>query len=248
MANSNHQSVTTKLTDLGLTGHEATVYLVILTKGEASGGEILSETKLHREQVYRALKQLSDLGLLTSYTKRKRSYYTATDPKTLVQQTKTKLEIAESIQPYLRALHRQQPHVIQVWEGADALERHFEDVLQTVKRNGEYLVLLGPGREFYALAASLFRTYGKKYAKRGIKARIVAYEGDDFSGQLASGQPTEVRYLPRSYAAPVGTVIFRDKVALEIVDQKNPSVITIENARLAEGYRQMFETLWTLSR
>lgn len=243
-----NQTVTTKLRALGFTPHEAEVYLVILRKGEASGGQVLAETKLHREQVYRALKKLVDTGLLTTYQKYKRGYYTATDPKTLVRQNKAKMEIAESLQPYLRVLHRQQPHVIQVWEGSDALAQHFADVLASVPRNGEYLILLGPGREFYVLARQLFTTYGRKYAKKGIKARIVAYEGDDFTGQIASGQPTEVHYLPQSYASPVGTVIFRDKVAIEIIDQEHPSVITIENAKLAEGYRQMFDTLWGLSK
>ncbi len=248
MANFQHQDVTQQLQELGLTEHEAAIYLSVLQHGEAPAGVILDEVKLHREQVYRALKRLVDNGLLTHYIKRKRGYYSAVDPEALVSKMRAKIDIAEALQPYLRDLHLKRPQVIQVSEGVDAYKAMFEDILTTLGQDSEYLVMSGLGKGFTQLTGDFYHKFAKTFSKRNIGVRMTAYEGNDFSDQLASQDPLQIRIVPGSYASPVATVIYGNKVAIEILDPENLAVVTIENDKIADGYRQTFETLWALGK
>jgi sugar-specific transcriptional regulator TrmB len=248
MAQIQHDNVTQQLHELGLSTHEAEIYIAVLKKGEASAGTILDEVKLHREQVYRALKRLVDSGLLTHYIKRKRGYYAAVDPQALVSRIRAKIDIAESLQPYLRALHQQKPQIIRVSEGVEAYKAMFEDILSTLDKDNEYLVMSGAGKGFYELTKDFYPSYAKQFNKRNIRVRMTAYEGEDFTEQFASQQPLQIRIIPGSYAIPVATVVYGNKVVIEILDLENLAIITIENEKIADGYRHTFETLWQIGK
>lgn len=248
MPQNNHTDVIHNLQELGLSEHESEIYLSVLKKGEASAGEVLDEVKLHREQVYRALKRLTDNGLITHYIKRKRGYYAAVDPQALVSKMKAKIDIAESLQPYLKDLHNKKPQIIQVGEGIEAYESMFEDILTTIGRDGEYLVMSGAGKGFYQLTKAFYPRYAKLFNKRNICLRMTAYEGEDFTEQFATQESLQIRTISGSYAIPVATVIYGNKVAIEVLDPENLAVITIENAKVADGYRHTFETLWQLGK
>lgn len=244
-----HNDVIRQLQELGLSEHEASIYIAILKNGEASAGVILDEVKLHREQVYRALKRLVDDGLLTHYIKRKRSYYSAVSPDVLVKRMQAKTEIAESLQPYLSAMHLKRPQTIKVNEGLDSFRIMFEDILSTLDEGEEYFVLGGAGEAFYEHTKDFYPKYAKKLAKKRIALRMVAFEGEDFRRQFATQELLQVRMLPTSYKVAAPTAIYGDKVAIEIFDYDNPdnlAVITIENKKVAEHYRQTFETIWNL--
>lgn len=248
MAQFQHTDVTTQLQELGLSEHEAAIYLTVLRNGEASAGVILDEVKLHREQVYRALKRLVDNGLLSHYTKRKRGYYSAIDPQVLVSKMKAKIDVAEALQPYLKELHLKRPQVIQVTEGVEAYRMMFEDILTTVGKDGEYLVMSGAGKGFYELTKDFYPKYAKLFSKRNISLRMTAYEGENFSEQIKIQEPLRIRIIPGSYAVPVATAIYGNKVAIEILDPENLAIVTIENEKIAAGYRHTFETLWNLGK
>lgn len=251
MASIKHNDVIRQLQQLGLNENEAAIYLSVLRNGEASAGVILDDVKLHREQVYRALKRLVDDGLLTTYEKRKRAYYSAVDPSVLVNRTKAKIDIAESLQPYLKELHQKRPQTIRVNEGLDSFRQMFEDILSTLDKGGEYLVLGGAGEAFYEHTKGFYPMYAKKLRKKNITTRMIAYEGEDFARQLATQELLAIRILPYSYKVAAPTAIYSNRVAIEIFDYDNPdnlAVITIENEKVAEHYRQTFETLWAVGK
>jgi sugar-specific transcriptional regulator TrmB len=52
------------LSSLGLTGQQSRVYLAVLSKNGISIGEISKETKIRREDVYRAIPKLEQMGLV----------------------------------------------------------------------------------------------------------------------------------------------------------------------------------------
>jgi len=238
-----HKNVTAQLEELGLSEHEAAIYLVALEQGEVSAGVILDQVKLHREQVYRALKRLVDGGLLTTYTKRKRGYYAAVDPDVLVKRQEQKTSVAKSLQPYLNELRQNRPQTIRITEGADAIERLLEDISTSLPKGGEYLVLGGVGELFYQYTKDVLPKYSRVFAKKGITPRITAFSDQDYSlEQEYIG--SNVRYLPQSMSGPTATVIYGNKVAIEVFDPNNLAVITIENEFLANSYRQTFETIW----
>lgn len=245
MANLSNKIVTEQLQDLGLSAHEAQIYLSVLKNGESPAGVILDEVKLHREQVYRALKRLVDRGFITTFEKRKRSYYSALDPKVLVHQTTTKLSLAQSLQPYLKGLFSKKPQIITVTEGEEAVKLQLEDMVACLPQNGEYLVLGGVGQSYWEVASKYLEVYKVKFAKKNIKVRILAYEGIKYPKDSSFGSLNiSAKKIKRTYVLPASTIVYGNKVAIDLLDPQNLAIITIENEKIANSYRQTFEALW----
>lgn len=244
-----HAHVLNQLEQIGLSSHEAALYVEILRHGEASVGMLLENVKLHREQAYRALRRLEEAGFVRQFEKRKRAYFAVTDPDLLVKEVEKKIVVAKSLQPVLKNMHTRQPHVVQVHEGVESFQRLFEDLAETLGRNSEYLILGGQGETFDVLSDvwPLYEKAVKSFARKNISLRMLAFEGQNFSKQFAAQPLLDVRELPGEYIGPVATVIFGDKVALEVMDPENISIVTIENKKIASAYRQQFEALWKIA-
>jgi sugar-specific transcriptional regulator TrmB len=245
MSNISNKSVIDNLQELGLSPHEAQIYLSVLRHGESPAGVILDDVKLHREQVYRALKRLVDEGYLTSFEKRKRSYFSAVDPKVITHKIKAKLATAEALEPYLQGLASFKPQVITVTEGEDAIRLLNEDMVATLPEDGEYLILGGVGQSWWDVSAKYIDIFRKQFEKKRIKARVIAYEGTKYPKDSSYGQINiSVKKLKRTYLFPASTAIYGNKVAITLLDPENIAVITIENEKIANSYRQTFEALW----
>lgn len=242
--------VTNQLEAIGLSHHEAILYIEILRYGEASVGMLLEHVKLHREQAYRALKRLEEANLIRQYEKRKRAYFSVTDTDLLIERVEEKVQIAKSLQATLKNMHQRSPHIVKVSEGIESFEALFENILCTLKNDSEYLILGGQGKGFELLEGvwPLYEKYVKVYAKRNIKLRMIAFEGQDFTNQYMTQPLLEIRELPGEYLGPVATVIFGDKVSLEVMDPENISIVSIENKKIADSYKQQFEALWRLAK
>lgn len=242
-----YQDAAVNLERFGLSPHEAAVYLAVLKNGEASGGIVIEEVKLHREQVYRTLKQLVEKGYLAYFVKHKRGYYSPVDSNIFVTQAKSNLEQAKSLQTNLRKLQQQKPNLIQVSEGREALGSLLDDIVESVPRNGEYQVLGGAGQLFYDLAADYFPLFVKRINRKKIRCRMTTYQGENFSESDRVVQNVEIRLLPHAFRVPASTLIYgTNKVAILIMNPDNVSVITIQNNEVAAAYRQNFEVMWEM--
>lgn len=248
MAELSHNHVTQQLEEIGLSSHEAALYVEILRFGEASVGMLLDHVKLHREQAYRALKRLEDAGLIRRYEKNKRSYFAVTDTDLLIKQVQEKVQTAEALQPVLKGMHQRKPHVVRVIEGAEGFAVLGKDIIDTLKKDSEYLILGGQGEPFNQLEEvwPIYEKSVKAFAKRNILLRMLTFEGQDFNKQFQAQPLLEIREIPGEYVGPVATVIYGDKVALEVMDPENVSIVIIENKSIADSYRQQFEALWKL--
>ncbi len=248
MTEISHNNVTKQLEEIGLSSHEAALYVEILRFGEASVGMLLEHVKLHREQAYRALKRLEHGGLIRRYEKNKRSYFAVIDTDLLIKQVKDKVQTAEALQPVLKGMHQRKPHVVRVIDGAEGFAVLGRDLVDTLKKDSEYFILGGQGEKFNQLEEvwSIYEKSVKAFAKRNISLRMLAFEGQNFSKQFKAQPLLEVRELPGEYVGPVATVIYGDKVALEVMDPDNVSLVIIENKNIANSYRQQFEALWKL--
>jgi sugar-specific transcriptional regulator TrmB len=236
--------VTEHLADLGLSTHEAAIYLAVLEEREASAGQVLDKVSLHREQVYRGLKRLVGDNLLTTYVKRRRSYYAAVDPIILVRRLQAKISLAQSIMPYLQQQRLQKRQTIQVFEGADAVARLLEDIVVTVARKAEYLILGGAGDSFYESAKIVLPRYAKLFQDRYITARMIAYTDQVYTKEQELMPGLQLRRINQPKSGPTSTVVYGDKVAIEVFDPHNLAVIIIQNKFIADSYRQTFAMLW----
>ena len=242
MTKSGHNLVTDKLISLGFSQHEAEVYLSVVGNGEASAGVVLDELDLHREQVYRSLKRLTDRGLLNSYKKHKKQFYSPTDPDLLFQRAQEQVAVAKSVVPLINLMRTIKPQTIQVYEGIEGVKNNLEEILQVLDQGGEYLVMGGSGKNFYQVTDPFWKAIQKKYLQKKIKGRIIYYQDQPYSPAKDDEGP--VLTPDKSSGVGVVTCIYGNRGSLQIIDPQNLAIITITNQRIADSYRHTFEILW----
>jgi len=243
-----NQNVLNQLQDLGFSNHEGSVYLSIIQTGSASTGDIVQATGLHREQIYRSLSRLEQKGLIVSRNNSKKERYQAADPSILVDLIEAKKKTAQSVEKTLRKLYQGQSQNIQVREGRESLKLLMDDILKIINRDGEYLILGGAWREFYRQTKEYLPTYHRALQKKNIGGRILSYQGHEAEDETKLGWHIAVRVLDEPNQNIASTIIYGNKVAIEVLDPDNIAVITIQNNKVAEHYRQTFETLWKLGK
>jgi predicted transcriptional regulator len=240
-----HQSVIGSLSELGLSEHEAQVYLAVLRHDEVSAGVVIAELKLHREQIYRALRRLVEEGLLSEFQKKGKSVFRAIEPDVFVKRSQTSLSIAEGLLPYLNQMKQKSGQVIQVSEGDQALKFQLEDILSTLTDGGEYLVLGGVGDLFYDAAKKYLPVFENRFKQQKISGRILVYQGAHYPNSFPFGEQLSIKELPRPFGIPASTIIYGHKVGIDLLDPENIAIITIENEKVAGSYRKTFEALWS---
>lgn len=248
MSINNHQNVLNLLLELGFSEHDGLVYLSVLKHGLPSTGNIVKDTSLHREQVYRSLSRLSEMGVILRSGDPTKNIYKAVDPRVLIEMIENKKNLAISAEKILRNMYAGQSQVIQVREGKAALQYLTEDIVKTLKKDDEYLILGGAWKEFNRLAQEYLPNFHRQLQKHNLGGRILSYQGHDAQEEKEMGWHIQIRILNEPDQNIASTVIYGDKVVIEILDPENIAVMIIQNKKVAEHYRQMFETLWVMAR
>jgi sugar-specific transcriptional regulator TrmB len=127
----NMERIAKQLEELGLSGNEVKVYLAGLELGGATAQQLAAKAAVVRPTAYVAIGGLTKRGLMSSYTKGKKQYFTAEKPDQLMRLLmEEKRKIAEresklkSILPGLEAMLAmagEKPEV-KFYEGLEGLE------------------------------------------------------------------------------------------------------------------------------
>ena len=88
-----------QLQQLGLSEREAQVYYAALRLGKSTVEQIAREAKIIRTTTYTQIDHLMHMGLMSSFTEGKKTYYIAEDPQNLTRIIdQRKKQIADSEQ------------------------------------------------------------------------------------------------------------------------------------------------------
>ena len=227
------------LKEAGLTENEGKVYIALLDLGPSMAGQISRRTGLHRRTVYDVTETLIKKGLIGYILKNNRRLFQASNPQRILELLKEK---QVSLEPIISSLSEKYSKTVEkeetnFYKGKEGLKNIFEDQL-----NYKEILILGASPDAYDIMKFYFKWYDKTRKAKKIKARILA------SNKKISRIPlSEIRYLPEKYSNPVAVNIYGDKVAI-ILWAARPIAIVIKNKEIAEGHRQYFELLWTLSK
>lgn len=227
---------------IGLNKNESKVYLAITELGLSTTTEIAKKSKVHRANVYDAIKTLTDKGLIGAVNKGTTKYYQSTKPTTLLSVIKEKEEIAKALLPRLELLKglSNQESIVSIQEGLPAAKRAMDSFLE---HNDDILVMGVTGNVGELIGPFLANYHKRRRAKKIVMKHIYNTDAHDRIKFLANMSYTEVRILPSEYNAPVATNIVGDEVIM-IMWQKNAVVITIKNQGIADAYRRYFNYLW----
>src|SRR3989338_4956714 len=135
---------------MGFTEGETKVYLALLKLGETSITPIVKESKVSKSKIYDILEKLIEKGLVGYVTRDGTKQFTANDPKMIIEFLKKKEEEgeatrkeAEKILPEL-SLQRAtlgKKKTAEIYEGFHGLRAMREELMSTLKKGDEFLVL-----------------------------------------------------------------------------------------------------------
>lgn len=235
------------LSKLGLSPTESEIYLALLKKNESPVGVIISETGLHREIVYGALKRLELQGIVQSIEKKKIRHYQACDPVYLVRKIEDKAEMAREVLPQLQEMFNQPQVSVKIYEGAEGFEEIEKDWAASLKDNEEFYCIGGAGNAWYDITKDYYMKYHKRLYKRGIKVKTVTFE-NELKGIKDNELPgfNPVRVLPEKYRVPSSTIIYADKILIQIFGERSIGIV-IQSQAVSKSYKQYFELLWDMA-
>ena len=242
------------LEEMGLSPIEVDTYLTLLkTAGAQPASVLANRMRINRTTAYKALINLSKLGLATRTMKHGIICFFAEDPedtlKTLIEDRKETLKevnatILEAL-PSLIVGEEGSPHLpkIRYYEGIEGIKQVYEAVL----KEGVDYYRYGDITKIYGTLGEFTEDYIKRRNKMGITAHaIMPYHKR--SEELYRKDKDELRkalYIPYDLFPIEGEVrIFGNKVAILSLKQDSPISVIIDSEVVARMFKSIFMLTW----
>jgi sugar-specific transcriptional regulator TrmB len=236
------------LEKLGLSSNDAAIYTALLKHGESPVRALILDTGFHREIIYSSLQRLEKQGLAQSMEKKKVRYYQACSPEIFKSRADEQAKLAKDILPTLLKIQTINPLSVKIYEGQDGLEEIEKDWAITLKDGEEFYCIGGAGSSWYEVAKPFYKKYHNKLAQRGIKVKTVTYPREYKEIQGYEDQKfNPVRILPQTHQSPASTVIYGNKVLLQLFGEQYVGIVITSN-ELSKAYLQQFKLLWSIAK
>lgn len=229
------------LEKLNFSINESKVYLTLIKIGSSLAGRIAKEASLDRSSTYNALKMLIQRGIVSTIHENKRTIYSPTDPKKIIDYFKEKEELAKKIIPSLREKYntRKEKKNITLFQGYKGLKTVFQDILNSCDSKKEYLVI-GTEGQFGNKMPYYAPLFSKLKLEKKIKTRMLIRKGRN---KKTKSKNTQYKTLPSEIISPATINIYDKKLAIFIWEDK-PEAILIENEEVSKSFKNYFEFMW----
>ena len=233
-----------ELIEYGLSDKEADIYLAGLKAGECTANRFSELTGIRRSTVYEVLESLKKRGLIVSFIKNKKYFFSPVKPETLVSILKEREEKIKRILPELNGLISsdfEKPKV-QMFEGKVGIKNAVEDML-----NFKEVLIYGASK----MGDEIFEHYTENFARRRVKKKVLmrAVLGRDFSSHMVDKEIrkyTKVRTLKDFDSHNSAYFIYGDNVL--VINLGNEIFATrVKSSVLAESQRKIFELFWRVA-
>lgn len=253
-----NQTAIEQLESLGLQPNEAKVYLALIELGRGTVTEVSKAAQLNRTTGYDILERICLYGLANRSAQGKKRLYVAESPGRLKHFLENKKRTAErrledvhNILPDLQALfHTELKPSISFAEGQSAIERMYEDQLQTKSTIYSILELKGYAENYDDIG----RRISLERSRRGIKQKVLARKNDValawwakvYKGKKRLQESTEYRWLPenKKYSPAEEILIFDDIVIGNLVKPNENMAFKIQSQSFADSLKMVFELAW----
>lgn len=239
------------LEQIGLTKSEIKVYLALLGFGTSTVGPLLEKSKVANSKIYFLLNKLIEKGLVSLTEKQGTKCYNAESPNRMLdyidlkkqELEKEKQELKQLLPSILSKQKIPKENTVKVFEGRRGIFSAYEDIIETLPRQGEILYFsLGEEDLTQIWVQNFFKEFAQKRKEKGIFSKGIypRYMKKTISKNF-KGQPLhKIKFS--NYIFPTGVIIYNSKVLL--LDWKNLIVFMICSDQIAENYRRVFEELW----
>ncbi len=240
-----------ELQKLGLSDKEAKVYLSSMELGPSPVQNIAGKAGVNRATTYVMIESLIGRGLMSSFEKGKKRFFTSGSPDHLLAllhkeevEIKEKTRQFEEILPELKTLFaaaEEKPR-LRFFEGAEGLRAIQDDILKSKYESFEEVVALD---EFYKIFPPDDKDHRKKLSDKtkDMSFRLIYTTAKGKSLSSKEGR-RERRYIPpEKFPFSTDLVIYGQKVAIGVCKGKIIGVI-IESKEISETLRAIFNLAW----
>ncbi len=236
------------LMEAGLTKAEAKIYLTLLKNGPLTAGKIVTLSHQHISVTYAALQRLVEKGYVSYIKKGRFSEYFIADPEIFLEKMKSIAQSLEEKLPVWKEYLKLAKNIAtaEVFDGVKAISNIFFQILKNGKK-GEVYRIFSFGKEiFYPGFLPIFK---RNYAMRkriGIKTIAISNKSHKEFWDKVEDRAYVNHYNLKlvNFNFPQGIVIFQDNVILFSFTTKEPKVIHIKDAGIADEYKKFFDNLY----
>ncbi len=246
-----------ELQKLGLTEHEASIYLAALSMGLCTASQLANKTNIKRTTVYSALEGLMKQGIVSETYASKKKLFKAEKPEKLNKLTKKMRRqvidaeiILENILPGLIKLPKQfgEEPKVEFYSGIEGIK----NVALEIAACTTSWSFFGSGTQILEkiMAAGRMDILTDSWALRQDENRPKIYIITD-SGVLSLGDDwkkhktpwREMKILPQTINAHSGIFIYQDKMAV-VSFEKEPFAAIIKSRQVVEIVKVMYTFIW----
>ncbi len=240
---------------IGLTEGEIKVYLSLLKLGQTTAGPIVDDARVARSKIYDILERLKNKGLVSYIIKKATKYFSATDPRNLLeylgkkeQEIKEEKETVKSILPELLLQQQlvKEKKIAEVFIGMRGMENAFNVLVNEFDPKEHYYAFgAGKGEDIKAVQRFFARLHEKR-AQRRIKSYIIFNESSRglFPSQERS-KLVEAKYLLHSTPAAIN--IYKDYVIVAILTRE-PTTFLLRNKEAVDSFKEYFKAMWVIAK
>lgn len=243
-----------KLKNAGLPEGEIKVYLASLKSGSETVMHLAEKAGIKRPTCYVMIESLMQKGLMSSFAKGKKRYFSAESPERLldlVGEQKIELDARkkdiDDILPELTSIFNisgTRPRT-RFFEGKEGVRTIQKDILKSKPRYVYNFAPLDPAHELYPPSPGDLRE--KVLKRKGTKTKIIYTSKKGERLPKKQGGTVTKFVSPEKFPFSSEIVIYNDKVAFLSFKEEILGVI-IESKQIAETMRTMFNLAWGNSR
>lgn len=238
------------LRDMGFSEREAKVYISLLSLGETTVGPIAAKTRIQHSKIYQTLEKLIDRGLVTFVIKSRTKYFSAQNPKIILNMIKEKERKFSEILPDLqkKAEFSKKPQIATVYEGYRAIKSMFETILDSVNENSFYYVFAFKSEYIESQNAPKFlQNTHIRLSEIGVDDRLIANISirNEIKNNYSGIKNMKIRFTTLNM--PVGLMIINNRV-INWVWGERPTAVEIVSGQIASQYKKFFLDIWAESK
>lgn len=232
----------------GLSAKASAVYVSLLEAGiPLSPKSIILRSRLHRQYVYDAIKELKEHSLISSTGRDRAIKYQAGSPDKLVQEVeKKRINTLESVHSLMKLYDKSPAGTIEVIRGTRAVIQNEFKLLEEAEKADFLDILGGAGMRWVELFGERIPEWETLRKEKNIKLRYIGSGEDVRHNRDESIIENESRVIS-GIGEIVNVSIRPNSVSFNIYE---PEVMTIHlrNTAAAQSQRAAFEVLWSAAK
>lgn len=226
----------------GLRDNQAKIYLASLELGSAPVTKIAEKACIPRSTSYITLESLQEKGLVSSFKKKSVKWFSAQDPKTVIDLGKQKMKLLEQALPEFLAIYgtaTTRPD-IRFYRGKEGIHIVLEEILA----EADELLSFSSTEDLFKTIEE-FPEFVKRRIAKHIPSRVISRDSETARERqrIQLQQLRQMKLMPTDFEHHGTIFIWANKIAI-LSFKKEVSSLIIESEEMMHVQKSMFEMIW----